>query len=1137
MIEILKKFTKEKVITSFFDAKKSIVASTLLEEALIIASLFKQEQKKILVVKNNLYNAQLLYDYLLCFLKQEDVKCFFFDETLRIEAIASSKEMLAQRLDTLSISLGNKPLIVLTHTLGYLKYIPTKENFLKCQKDIKVNQSINKEDLVKLLLVSGYKRVNRVSGSLEFSVRGAIIDFFAVNYDNPIRIEFFSTLIESIRFFDINTQRTLSLINEAVILPASEFIVFNGKDFETLINTELTKHKDFLAPSIFEELTENTKQDIDSIKNHDYKPSLYKYYPFFEDVNTISQYFNPDICLLMDKKAILENYDLMIKENYEYQEELFLLGKNLKNLEMFDSFEKVNMKNKYNVVLKPFAEKESDLSLNIKSLPSSGGNSNLSAKIIQSYLYENYQIYLYLNNDNQIASFNNLCDEYKLNKETLIIKKENLIEGFEIPHKKEVYLTARELYGSNIRISKYFSRYKSATMISSYGDLEKGDYLVHDNYGIGIYRGLKTIKTGDSIKDYLHLEYKGGETLYVPLEQFSLVRKYSGREGKVPTLNKLGSNDWDNTKKRIKGKVKDIAIDLINLYEERTKRTGYAFSRDDEMQYMFEEAFVYEPTVDQVEAIKIIKEEMEKKVPMDVLLCGDVGFGKTEVAFVAAFKAIKEGKQVAFLCPTTLLSAQHFENAVERFQNFGVKIELLNRFKTPKEQAYILKHLKEGKIDFLIGTHRILSDDVQFKDLGVLIVDEEQRFGVQHKEKITNLKRDIDVLTLSATPIPRTMQMSLIGIRTLVQLQTPPSERLPVQTYVIEKDFKVIKEIIERELSRKGQVFYLYNNTSDIHSVAFKIQQEIKNAKVGVIHGKMDKELIEEVSQSFYNNKVNVLVCTTIIENGIDVSNANTMIIENADKFGLSQLYQIRGRVGRGSKLAYAYLLINKQKRVTELASNRLRTIKDFSELGSGYKIALKDLSIRGAGDILGAQQAGFIENIGFDLYLDLLKEAIEEEKGNITKVTKEETKIIQTKGYIPISYAQIDSNKIDLYKKLQQATTFEKLESLKEETKDLYGRIPANVKLLLEKKQAEILLNKNNIAQVKEQTDYFDINFSKEFSSRDGIGVTLFELINEIDFKNISLNFQKESIRVRIKKKNVNWTNYINRILQEFNK
>lgn len=1131
--KLLDNFKDQEIVQSLVKEQGSFVANSILEEALVIASAYYVKPKKYLIVKNNLYQAQRLFEYLSYFLGEESVTSFFFDETLRIEALSASKELLSQRLDSLNTSLKEEPRIIVTHTLGYIRHLPSRDNFVKFRKVITTREVISREKLIKSLTNAGYKRVSKISNPLEFSSRGAIIDFYSVNYEDPVRIEFFDDEIDSIRFFDINTQRTKEVVEEVEILPGSEFIV-TSKDIPKAIEEKLKEAKIKLAASVYEELEFNINKDIESLLSGSNNPSLAKYYELFEEVNTISDYFNPDICLLLDKVAIEENFLLLEKEMFEYQEELFWLGKSLNNLKPYKDLGEVHYRNKRNLSFKNIVEDKGDLSIDIKGVSNYQGNSKLLAEELRNYLSDGYKVYVYLNNQNQIETFKTILNENKINSDNIKIINEMLIEGFVVPFKKEVYLSSKEIYGVNKFTSKYFNKYKSAREISGYEDLNIGDYLVHDNYGIAVYKGLKTIKSYNSVKDYLHLAYKNNESLYVPLEQFSMVRKYVGAEGRIPTLNKLGSDDWEKTKNKIKGKVKELAIDLISLYEKRTKKIGFAFSKDDEIQEMFENAFVYEPTKDQKNAIKRIKEEMEKEEPADILLCGDVGFGKTEVAFVAAFKAIRDNKQVAILCPTTLLSSQHYSTAIERFENFGVRVALLNRFKSAKEQKEILKDLRSGKVDILIGTHRILSSDVRFKDLGLLVVDEEQRFGVEHKEKIKELKNEIDVLTLSATPIPRTMQMALIGIRTLIQLDTPPSSRMPIQTYVIEKDFRVIREIIERELARNGQVFYLYNKTSDIHSLARKIEEEISGSRVGVIHGKMDKDIIEEVSFGYYNNNINVLVCTTIIENGIDVANANTIIVENADKFGLSQLYQIKGRVGRGDRLAYAYLLVNPRKQMSEVASKRLKAIKEFSELGSGYKIALKDLSIRGAGDIVGAKQAGFIDNIGMDLYIDLLREAIEEEQGVIKEKEKELVRLVQTKGYIPLTYSESESNKIDIYKKLEAVKDLGSLVLLRNEVADLYGKIPNNVELLLEKRKTEILLSKDDIKEVRERNDYIDIIMSKELSNKDGIGVVLFDIVNKLDYKNISLSFLKDNIRIRINKKNVDWLSYINKILIE---
>ena len=1133
MKEILKLFENKDIVKSFIQEKGNYVCDSIFKKALLLASGYLKNKKKYLVVCNSLHTASLLYEYLSNLLENENVITYFADETIRIEAIAESKELLANRIYALNEALKEKPSILITHTSAFLRYLPPKETFKNQVQRLLVGQAIEKSELEKILQKNGYKKVNKVCNTLEYSSRGGVLDFFSINYDNPVRIEFFDNEIESIRYFDLEKQTTIKTENHVSILPASELIIDNQlKSKEILIN-ELEKQQHLLSEEEYEKLKENVYNDLEKLETNTYDTSLYKYYSLINNYDSLNDYFGADICVLMDKTSIDNNYDLLTKETYEYQSELVEQNKILPNLSLYHDLATLLAKNKKNILFNDFMTKESDKYFYLTPLINCNGSSKMATKLINNYLDLKYEIRIYLTNKHQINNLKLWFDEYEIDKTKIKIIEEDLIEGFALDDEKIVVFTSRELFLQKITTGKYFTKFKSSQAISGYEDLVVGDYLVHENYGIGRYKGLETIKTGKISKDYLHIEYKNNEVLYVPLEQFSLVRKYSAREGKVPTLNKLGSGDWEKTKERIKNKVKDLAINLIKLYDERTKKIGYSFSKDDDLQIMFENDFPYVHTKDQETAIKNVKKEMEKSIPMDMLLCGDVGFGKTEVAFIAAFKAIKDAKQVAFLCPTTLLSSQHYANALDRFKNFNVRVELLNRFKSEKEQKKIIQDLKEGKIDLLIGTHRILSSDVIFQDLGLLIVDEEQRFGVEHKEKIKELKNSIDVLTLSATPIPRTMQMSLIGLRSLVQIQSPPEKRMPIQTYVMEKNPKIIKEIIERELGRNGQVFYLHNRTSNINSIAYQIEKEIMGAKVGIIHGKMSKEDIEQVTYDFYNNKINVLVCTTIIETGIDIPNANTIIIENADHFGLSQLYQIKGRVGRSDKLAYAYLLFTPNKQVSEVATNRLRAIKEFTELGSGYKIALRDLSIRGAGDILGASQSGFIENIGIDLYLDLLKDAIEEEKG----LKKEENKNInniQIDGYIPLEYAGVDGNKIDLYKKLEKTTDLKQLEEVENDIKDIYGKMPNNVLLLIEKKRMDILSSHDKVEKISDTKEYIDIYLAKELSKKDGIGIKLFDIVNVLDYKNITLSFRKEQIKIRIKKVNDKWIYYINEILSK---
>ena len=614
------------------------------------------------------------------------------------------------------------------------------------------------------------------------------------------------------------------------------------------------------------------------------------------------------------------------------------------------------------------------------------------------------------------------------------------------------------------------------------------------------------------------------------MEQFRLIRKFVSKEGASPKLNKLGSSEWEKTKKRISQNVAELAQRLVALYSLRSEDIGFAFSKDTPYQLQFEDDFDYDLTPDQKKAVDEIKQDMESAKPMDRLLCGDVGFGKTEVAIRAAFKAVVDNKQVAYLCPTTILSQQHFKTFKKRFRNYPVRIEVLNRFVPPQEQKKILQDLKDGNVDILIGTHRLLSKDVVFKDLGFLIIDEEQRFGVQHKEKIKELRTGIDVLSLSATPIPRTLQMSLIGVRSLSQLDTPPMNRMPVQTYVVEKNFNLIKEIIQREVARDGQVFYLYNNVKNIYATATKLRNEL-DMEIGIAHGQMDREEIEDVMMRFTNNEYQVLVCTTIIETGIDIPNANTIIIEDADKFGLSQLYQIKGRVGRSDRLAYAYLLYSPQKQLSEIATKRLKSIKEFTQLGSGYKIAMRDLTIRGAGDMLGPQQAGFIDTIGIDMYIEMLHDAINEQKGIKKAVPKEIKRAnVNVDAYIPSTFTDQDYEKITLYQQIDKVETKEELLAMMDMIEDNYGSLPKSVQLLFEKKRLDILINEANVENFKENAKDAELTFTEQWSKH-ADGVKLFEQITALS-RDIVLRYTQNKIKIRFPK-NKNWLKQVIEVLE----
>ena len=701
-----------------------------------------------------------------------------------------------------------------------------------------------------------------------------------------------------------------------------------------------------------------------------------------------------------------------------------------------------------------------------------------------------------------------------------IVTEGSLSEGFELPYMQLVVITERELFKTKQKKQRKRSKtISNAEKIKSYQDLKVGDYVVHVHHGVGRYLGVETLEVGDVHRDYIKLQYKGTDQLFVPVDQMDQVQKYVASEDKSPKLNKLGGSEWKKTKAKVQQSVEDIAEELIALYKEREMSVGYQFGEDTAEQQAFELDFPYELTPDQAKSIEEIKADMELQKPMDRLLCGDVGYGKTEVAIRAAFKAVMEGKQVAFLVPTTILAQQHYETLIERMQDFPVEIQLVSRFRTAKEVRKTKEGLKSGYVDIVVGTHKLLSKDIRYKDLGLLIVDEEQRFGVRHKERIKTLKTNVDVLTLTATPIPRTLHMSMLGVRDLSVIETPPENRFPVQTYVLEQNTNFIKEALERELSRDGQVFYLYNKVQSIYEKREQLQMLMPEASIAVAHGQMTERDLEETMLSFINGDYDILVTTTIIETGVDVPNANTLIIEEADRFGLSQLYQLRGRVGRSSRIGYAYFLHPTNKGLTETAEDRLQAIKEFTELGSGFKIAMRDLNIRGAGNLLGKQQHGFIDSVGFDLYSQMLEEAVNEKRGitEETPDTPEVEMVLNLDAYLPAEYIQNEQAKIEIYKKLRKVENEAQLDHIRDELMDRFNDYPIEVERLLDSVQIKMHALRAGVTLIKDQGKTVDITLSVQ-GTKDIDGEALFKQTQPLG-RAMKVGVQDGVMKVTLKK------------------
>lgn len=1035
-------------LDNIFNIEKETEIIGLTDElkSIYIYNKFKKENKSIILVTSNIHKAEKYYSSL----THHTDKVWFFpmDDFLTSEAIAISPEFKINRLETINNTIKNQKSIIITNLMGYLRFLPPKQNFKNSYITLKENETYNQQKLIEKLFKLGYKRQTTVNMTGEIAVRGFVLDIFPINSETPIRIEFWGDTIDTIKTFNIDNQRTKTTIKEITIYPNTEFLI--DKDpFQT-------PYRD-----------------------------MHKY----TEISSISEYLENPITIYDNYNELIINYKLLQEEIIDYNKSTNRPSntKYMKALEeipakeilTFETFE--NHKNKENTKIYQTKEIET-----FKTQPKEINKQlNLylqTKKIVIVALDNRYQanrLIETLENENLIYTSEQEIVPTKIN---IITKKIN--NGFET--EKYIVITPKELYGKT-RENNYKSKFRCGVKIKDINKLEIGDYVVHDQHGIGRYLGIKTVPKNGIKKDYLMIEYKNNDKLYIPVEKLEYITKYSGKESTPPKLNKLGSHDWEKTKARAKKHAEDIAEELLEIYAQREAQKGFAFEEDSKEQYEFEKEFQYEETPDQTRVIEEIKQDMQSEKPMDRLLCGDVGYGKTEVAFRAIFKCILSGKQAAILCPTTILSSQHYKNAIQRFKSFPVNIEIINRFITPKKLKETLKKLEEGKIDFLIGTHRLLSDDIKFKDLGLLVIDEEQRFGVKHKEKIKKYKNNIDVLTLSATPIPRTLQMSMAGIRSLSLIETPPAQRYPIQTYVLAENNQIIKEAIYKEMSRQGQVFILYNHVENLELKKEQIQKLVPDANIAIAHGQMNKNELEDVMIKFGNKESDVLLCTTIIETGIDIPSANTLIIIDADHFGLSQLYQIRGRIGRSNKIAYCYLMYNNKKILSEIATKRLKVIKDFTELGSGFAIAMRDLSIRGAGDILGSKQAGFIDTIGIELFLEMLNEAVKKLQG---KEQKTETKdmpnpLVEVETYISDNYVKEEELKIEIHKKINKIDSYEKLIKTKEEIEDRFGKVSDDLIIYMHEEWFEKLAKNLKITQIRQTKNFVEITLPKDLTNK----------------------------------------------------
>lgn len=1061
--------------------------SKMLATYLFNQSKEQKNPKTIIYVTSSIYEASRSYEIICDMVGTDNVSFFPAEEFISSELIATSEAFRLARMLTIQAIINNIPQIIVTNVEGMTRRLMSKDQLIESVLHFEKGKIYSRDKLIQDLVIRGYKKTTITSTTGTFSVRGSLVDVFPINENTPIRIGFFDDEIENIKRINVETQMSIESIKEISIYPLYEMYYEESKIEE--IKSTISKKV---------ELTDKIKMDLDSIENYQNIDQLYIYLPYLcETYQPFYELAEASICIFEDYNASLEHEKAMNQEIGDYLSKQKNIAKSSFFTPLHTSFAYAKM----NIFTSVFTSSLVDIRLDMhESLETSNSfeyNNNIKS-MLEDIKASTYKTYLITHLDDKKLAFieetfksNNI--EYKkiddvndITKPFVYIATMTDAYGFENFKEKFALITPNEFMpGKIVKNSKYQKFLKESVKIYNKEELNPGDYVVHQDYGIGRYLGIQTKQLRNTLNDYLCIEYAENSKLFIPVENIYVLEKYIGSKDKIPKLNNLNSKEWQKKKERVKEKTREIAKRLIKVQAERESKIGYTYNSDSLEQIEFENDFEYNETQDQLKAIEEVKKDMESSHPLDRLICGDVGFGKTEIAMRAAFKAVDNGKQVAYLAPTTVLTRQHYHTFKERFAKYGIRVELMNRFVNPQTQKNIVEGLRKGYVDIVIGTHRILSTDIIFKDLGLLIIDEEQRFGVEHKEKIKSIKSMVDVLTLTATPIPRTLQMSLSGLRDLSLIETPPANRLPIQTYVLETNDSVIREAINREMGRGGQVFYLLNRVSELERVRSKIHKLVPKAKIGLIHGKMDKDEIENELITFLDRGYDVLICTTIIETGIDIPNANTLIIERADILGLSQLYQIRGRVGRSDRISYAYLMYDKGKIITENAEKRLEAIREFTELGSGYKIAMRDLAIRGSGDILGSEQSGYIDAVGMDLYMKLLNEAIQEEKG----LPKEEPQLrkyqISISRHVDENYVGDDAIRIDIHKSINKIISRKQMQMLIDEYTNRYGKLDEDVILYMEEKYLEYQLKKLGVESFKEGTDEIRIVFDEEISSK----------------------------------------------------
>ena len=1118
LLKELEKSLKYKDFLEQIKNKKSPVEISGLTDVLnseILSSTLESLKRPIFIITYNEIQAHKLYQNLKFF--TDKVFLLPKKEIIAYDYVAESKDLPYERIDVLNRIYNEENMIIIASIETIKQKMISKKALYKNTINLKVGDRCDLEELKQKLINLGYQRFELIDGRGEFSVRGGIIDV-SLNDIIGIRIELWGDEVDSIRNFNIISQRSIENRETVCIYPAYEYIL------DEPLNAVVKNIKETIYPEI---LAEKIETDTEKILEGDYLNKIERYFnSFYKQQETILDYLSENCIFFIDEYSKILGRSKNIEEDNENLIKALIEKERIipESIQNYLSTEEVELKiQKYtNIYLNKLDNLNTNgidkYNFNARELNYFKSGIELFINDIKKFTKDNKNVYIVVDTKEKVDKIEKILKENEIssiylekldqsivnkNANTIFITTGKISGGFYSYDLNQVLIEASELVEVQRKAKKRKNESFNQAEKVVFADLKVGDYVVHRRYGIGIYIGVNTIKADGITRDYIKIKYQGDDILYIPTNSLDEVRKYVGGEELNLKLNRLGSKDWEKTKARVKNNLRAVAKELIELYARREKARGHAFSKDTDWQREFEGKFPYIETDDQLRCIEEVKKDMEGPKPMDRLLCGDVGYGKTEVAIRAAFKAVMDNKQVAYLAPTTVLAKQQYETFKERMKDFPIKIELLNRFRTTKEQNRIIKELKLGSVDIVIGTHKILGKDIEFKDLGLLIIDEEHRFGVKAKEKIKQYKANVDVLTMTATPIPRTLHMSIVGIRDMSVIYEPPQNRKPVQTYVVEYDEEIIKEAITKELERNGQVFYIFNNVKDIMLKADKISRLVPEAKVGFAHGQMTGTEIEDIMEDFVEGKINVLVCTTILESGIDIPNANTIIIENADKMGLAQLYQIRGRVGRSDRQGYSYITYKKDKMLAETADKRLKAIKEFTEFGSGFKIAMRDLEIRGAGSLIGEIQSGHLEEVGYDTYTRLLDEVLKEEQGIEVKEETDCQIDLNITSYIPDEYISDQNQKIEIYQDIALCKNEEDISNIVDELIDRFGDMPGEIENLLEISRIKQLAKKNNIIKIQSKRDAIVFTYENNSFKDNFISDLIGKYGNKIKFSN----------------------------------